>query len=251
VLAIALRCGTRPVRFPLSLDRAKKPLATTGRQKILSCALIGYGVLALSLLYLGASTRRIARVPLQVNLEQLMPPPPVGWQAKAATGLGALEPILATQALACRSYWIEHPGKPTEITLYLAFWQPGQAPVSLVAAHTPDACWPGIGWVAQPESHVEDSWRVAGRSVPEAHSRVFANDGNLLHVWFWHFVGGRPLEYENPSAVFRLFRLALKYGFQPEREQLFVRISSNRSWAEISDEPLVAQFIENLRPYGF
>ena len=36
------------------------------------------------------------------------------------------------------------------VTLYVAYWRPGQAPVSLVDAHTPDACWPGTGWEPRP-----------------------------------------------------------------------------------------------------
>jgi len=105
-------------------------------------------------------------------------------------------------------------------------------------------------WLARPAPSVEASPRVAGRTVPDAQSRVFGKDGLLLYVWFWHLVGGRSQEYENPYSVFRLFDLALKYGFQPGREQLFVRISSNRSWAEISTGPVVEKFFENLRPLG-
>eukprot|EP01035_Chromulina_nebulosa_P037434 gene37434-50520_t len=33
--------------------------------------------------------------------------------------------------------------KNTTFTIYLAYWRPGQSSVSSVAAHTPDACWPG------------------------------------------------------------------------------------------------------------
>ena len=57
---------------------------------------------------------------------------------------------LKTDLLAQRVYERPTPTGPLQITLYLAYWRPGQAPVSLVASHTPDACWPGTGWVLEP-----------------------------------------------------------------------------------------------------
>ena len=250
LLLIGWRCGGRPFRYPPANDRANKPLPVTRRQKILSCALICYTALAVTLAGMGALAHRRAPASRPLDLAKIMPSVPAGWKMKSNAESASLESILKTKDLAVRTYWLDGSAHPTEITLYLGFWQPGQAPISLVSAHTPDVCVPGVGWAAQPAPALEASARVGGRSVPKPQSRVFGKDGLLLYVWFWHLVGGRPMEYENPYSVFRLFDLALKYGFQPGREQLFVRISSNRSWGEISSQPVVEKFFENLRPLG-
>ena len=64
------------------------------------------------------------------------------------------------------------------------------------------------------------------------------------------FADGRPIAYENPYSLGELLRIAWRYGFRHNGAQLFVRLSSNRPWSEIADEPLVAEFFARLRPYG-
>ena len=84
------------------------------------------------------------------DLAALMPAVPVGWSAASTPHLERFRDQLQTDVLLQRTYLGGPANQRIQITLYLAYWRPGQTPVSLVDAHTPDACWPGAGWVAGP-----------------------------------------------------------------------------------------------------
>lgn len=180
------------------------------------------------------------------DLAALMPPPPAGWAA-FTPDLSPFRDQLQTDVLLQRTY---RSGAAAQITLYVAYWRPGQAPVSLVDQHTPDACWPGAGWVAQPEPQPHPDLSVSGRSLAPAQARIFANGGVPRYVWFWHLYAGRGLPYDNPYSAGGLLRLAWRYGFRHGGDQLFVLVSSNRPWSETAAEPLVAEFISHLEPLG-
>jgi hypothetical protein len=185
-----------------------------------------------------------------VDLGPLMPAPPPGWRVQAEGDLAAFRSTLRTDTLAARTYWRQDTDGLIAIKVYLAYWRPGQVPVSLVAAHTPDTCWPGTGWEARPFPRVQDSLEVGGERIPETQSRLFARDGFSEYVWFWHLSGGRALSYEHPYSLVRLFHLAARYGFEPSQAQLFVRLSSNRPWEKISSQPVVQRLFTALRPMG-
>jgi Protein of unknown function (DUF3485) len=136
------------------------------------------------------------------------------------------------------------------LTLSLAYWGPGQAPVSLVDAHTPDACWPGSGWEPEPVPASRSVLEISGRLLAPAECRLFAHDSFETRVWFWHLHGGKPIAFVDPYSAPRLLALAWRYGFGRPEDQLFVRVSSNRPWQEVASQPALRQFLENLRPLG-
>jgi hypothetical protein len=118
-----------------------------------------------------------------------------------------------------------------------------------VALHTPEACWPGNGWAIE---HVESNAPVnlAQRPLPPPQYRSFTQAGNRQHVWYWHLYAGHSITQTNPYSAVELLRLAWRYGFRKQGEQLFVRISSNRPWSELSQETLLAEILGQLQPYG-
>ena len=183
------------------------------------------------------------------DLAAVLPAPPAGWTA-VTTDLFEFRGVLHTDHLAQRSYTRAGPTGPVNILIYLAFWRPGQASVSMVALHTPDACWPGSGWVVQPTPQPRTSLIVADRSLAQAEARLFTLGEIPQHVWFWHLYGGRPIAYRDPYSASELLRIAWRFGFRREGEQLFVRVSSNRPWEEIANEPPVVQFFANTRALG-
>jgi exosortase len=246
---IAWRLGDCPARDWHSKEKAARGWPTR-RQKLLSGTIALNVAVAFSFLFLGLRADPPVALSPRINLEHLMPPTPPGWRVRIEGNLAPYQSILQTDTLADRTYWVEVGGKAVQITLYLAYWRPGQAPVSLVAAHTPDVCWPGTGWEAQAWPKVQNSLGVNGRILPEAQSRLFTRDGLSQYVWFWHLWGGRPLTYENPYSLPRLFHIAAQYGFAPSQDQLFVRVSSNRPWDEISSQPVVQSLFAALRPQG-
>lgn len=185
-----------------------------------------------------------------VEVEALLPPAAAGWQVKTAPDLYQFAGTLRTNHLAERTYFKVIDGQPCQLTTYVAYWAPGQAPVSLVASHTPDACWPGAGWVLQPTT--PPGQLVAGnRSVPIGEYRFFQSASSYpQYVWFWHIYNGRVISYRDPYSVPALLELALRYGFQREGDQYFVRISSNQPWEKLANEPLVQELLGNFAQVG-
>jgi hypothetical protein len=184
------------------------------------------------------------------DLAELLPAPPPGWTAQTTLDLDQYSEILHTHALIERVYSAGPMPESAHLTLYLAYWRPGQAPVSLVDAHTPDACWPGTGWEAEPVPSERASLGVGGRTLAPAECRLFARNRLETHVWFWHLYGGRPLTFVDPYSAARLVGLTWRYGFGQARDQLFVRVSSNRPWQEIASQPALRQFFASLKPLG-
>ena len=181
----------------------------------------------------------------------LLPASAEGWQVTTANDIEKFSGILRTTQLVERTYAKTSAGQPTLFSVYIAHWAPGQAPVSLVASHTPDACWPGAGWLPQPNPTPQATLTLAGRSLPRAEYRIFQSTHSPpLQVWFWHVYDGRVINYRDPYSVPALLELALRYGFRREGEQYFIRITSNQPWEQLAQEPLVAEIIANLTPVG-
>ncbi len=184
------------------------------------------------------------------NLLALLPDSFEGWRVKTSD-LYEFRGTLQTDHLAQRHYVRAGEGVPTEIVIYVAYWQPGQAPVSLVAAHTPDACWPGSGWVALDNPNPQADLAIGARPLPRAEHRIFKGGSLPQNVWFWHLYDQRPIPFIDPYSPVALLRLAVNYGFRRSGEQAFIRVSSNRPWSEIAHEPLLAEFFRRAHTLGF
>jgi hypothetical protein len=61
---------------------------------------------------------------------------------------------------------------------------------------------------------------------------------------------GRVVLHDGLGSPLKLLRLALRYGFRHDGDQLFIRISSNQPWEKISREPLLIDILKNHRPIG-
>jgi exosortase/archaeosortase family protein len=246
-LAVVLERGVRRTTAA-PVPKTSPPFARGhGSQWLLTA---GLGVAAALVALFVANTRSSPRNDVAVpNLLTLLPDHSDGWQVRT-TDLYSFSGTLQTEHLAQRNYSRNTPGGPIEIIIYVAYWRPGQAPVSLVASHTPDACWPGSGWVSVPLREPRVELVIDGRTVPAAEHRLFEAEYRPQHVWFWHLYDGRPLSYRDPYSAIELLRMAWRYGFRRSGDQLFVRLSSNRTWAEIAHEPLLADFFARTRALG-
>ncbi|HWA85828.1 MAG TPA: exosortase/archaeosortase family protein [Opitutus sp.] len=197
------------------------------------------------------NTRPSVRSTLPVpDLAAMLPETVGGWEVDTARDLYQFSDTLRTRFLAQRTYRRERHGGLEQITIYLAYWRAGQAPVSLVAMHTPDACWPGTGWTAIKRTPAQEALELPGRTLPAAESRLFSNSGYPQYVWFWHLYNGRPITYQDPYSTLALLRIAWRYGFIHDGDQVFVRVSSNLPWKEISREPPVTGFFTRVRSLG-
>jgi hypothetical protein len=91
---------------------------------------------------------------------------------------------------------------------------------------------------------------VGDRAIAPAEHRLFEAEKQPQHVWFWHLYDGAPITYRDPYSAVELLRIALRYGFRREGDQLFVRVSSNRPWSQIAQEPILAEFFARTRALG-
>ncbi len=227
------------------------PTTAPRQQWILASGLLLAAVLV-GLFYFNTrpSPRRDAPVP---DLLALLPTAASGWSVETADDLYQFRATLQTDTLAQRTYVKHGPdgvSVESQITIYLAYWRANQAPVSLVALHTPDACWPGNGWTMENVPDPRVTLPIGDRTLPETEYRFFRSGNFPQHVWFWHLYDGRPIRYLNPYSTRELFRIALTYGFRHEGDQLFVRVSGTRPWPEIANQPFVQDFFANTKKLG-
>jgi exosortase len=185
------------------------------------------------------------------DLAAMLPEQAEGWDVSTAKDLAQFAGVLQTSHLAERTYFRRtSTGQPVQLTVYIAYWPAGKTTVSRVASHTPDACWPGSGWIAKPTKEPRQTLTVADHPLYPAEHRLFQNGEIAQQVWFWHIYDGRPINYRDPYSVPALLELAWKYGFRRQGDQSFIRISSNRPWSEIASEPLISRIVSNLTKLG-
>ncbi|MDB6167680.1 MAG: hypothetical protein JWM88_544, partial [Verrucomicrobia bacterium] len=184
------------------------------------------------------------------DLASFLPAQAGGWKVETSPDLYRFASTLQTDDLAQRTYSRDTDQGVEVVTIYLAYWEPGQASVSLVASHTPDACWPGAGWEAVPVPVPRARLALASRVLADAEVRAFRSGLFPQNVWYWHVYDGRPLAHENPNSPVELLRLAVRYGFRRSGDQLFVRVSSNRDWDSIRRAPFIEALFAKLQPLG-
>lgn len=184
------------------------------------------------------------------KLEAVLPEQHDGWIARPEPGLFRFTAQLQTDTITQTTYYRQTAAGDEEITVYLAYWSPGQAPVSLVASHTPDACWPGAGWADQPVPRRRIALSVGARTLDEAEQRIFTQNEQIQYVWYWHLYDGRVIHPDDVRSPRHLLSLAWEYGFRRTGAQMFVRVSSNQPWEKIAGDPLVQELFSNLKPYG-
>ncbi len=186
------------------------------------------------------------------DLAKLLPIHAPDWEVMTPNDLYQFADILQTNHLMERTYLRSTgPGQFKQLTVYVAYWAAGQTSVSRVATHTPDACWPGSGWTAQTINPSREVPEISGLVVSPAEHRLFTNSAGFpQNVWFWHIYDGHVISYRDPYSIPALFQIALQYGFRRPGDQFFVRISSNKPWAELKDEPLVREILTNLTRVG-
>ena len=185
------------------------------------------------------------------DLASVLPVEADGWEVTTAKDLYQFSSVLETTHLIERTYLKRKDnGQLVQFTVYLAYWPAGQTTVSRVASHTPDACWPGSGWVAKPVADRREVLPISGTQLYPAEHRFFQNGGVAQNVWFWHVYDGRPINYRDPYSVPALLELAWKYGFRHQGDQCFIRISSNQPWSGIANEPLLGSIVSTLVKLG-
>jgi exosortase len=231
---------------------APAPAATAGppRPALMLSAGLGFATVLLGV-FLYFSVRAPREDHAAPDVETLLPASFAGWQVSTAADLHRFADTLRTDRFVQRTYARRDPGRPPiDLTVYIAYWLPGQASVSQVATHTPDACWPGGGWLPVPVAETKVRIAAANQELAAAEYRQFRSQAYLQNVWYWHLYDRQPIPYLDPLSPKNLLEIALRYGFRRAGDQMFVRISSSRPWDEIAREPLLTEIAARLRPLG-
>jgi exosortase len=227
---------------------ATRPSPSDSTSRILAGGLVG--ALALAMAFGWHTRKPPASRQAAPDLEKIVPPSYADWHVITEADLNRFQDRLQTDHFVQRTYTRMAADGPIQITFYLAYWAPGQASASLVATHTPDACWPGSGWNPVPSESNHAHLDVDTHEIPEAEHRLFTREGSPQQVWFWHLYGHRPIPFLDPLSPRNVITIALRDGFRRAADQLFVRVSSNRRWADIAQEPLVRDIFARLQPLG-
>jgi hypothetical protein len=175
----------------------------------------------------------------------LAPGAPPGWEVRD-TPLGATE---LSAGEAARTLYFDdffyrtYTKGEMEVRVYAAYWAPGRLDPALVAGHSPDVCWVGAGaaMVERDDSRVLPGF--ANRALRPASFRIFEFSHGREEVVFWHSFGGKPIRFADFSdqttapllGRLRRFTQTLSltaFGLAPQ-EQIFVRISTNRTIDEL------------------
>jgi exosortase len=240
---VLMPASAPPPAGPVSARAVLASQALLGALLLLASAMTGFFVLRTR-----ADGHAVRPVP---DLAALLPVASAGWTVVTSTDLYRFADTLETDHLIQRTYFRGTNDDVTQVTVYLAYWLPGQTSVSNVALHTPDACWPGVGWQPVPAVASRLAPIVADHALPAAEYRLFTSGEVQQHVWFWHLYDGAAITQRDPRSARELLALAWRYGFRKNGDQLFVRVSSNRPWNAIVGESLMARIFSNLRALGF
>lgn len=142
------------------------------------------------------------------------------------------------------------------VGVYVAYWAPGRMPLQKVASHTPDRCWSENGWNCT-DMRFAEGIAVPGVTLRPAQWRIFTPPGApeaREYVLYWHLVGDRLYDYgerfnKRPDIV-KWWRDTLDYAFAGSEAQYFVRLTSNRPFAEFTDDTGWQELIAALGRIG-
>ncbi|MFA5262497.1 MAG: exosortase/archaeosortase family protein [Opitutaceae bacterium] len=145
ILARVEKFGARRTRSP---EQAVDASAPKGSLIALTCGL-GLAV-SIALIFIVASKPVTGIKRAAPDLEAILPSMTQGWQVISAPDPLRFSEVLQTDRLIQRDYVRVDADGTTQVTVYLAYWAPGQSNPSRVAIHTSDGCWPGDGWSLLP-----------------------------------------------------------------------------------------------------
>lgn len=166
-----------------------------------------------------------------------------------------IESVLRFSDAAFRSY----KGGGLEVEVYMAYWEPGKMDPWIVSLHTPDTCWVLSGCE---ELYRDNNWSSEFVALQTNHPgrmrRYRLPTGGDVEVVYWHLYGGVPSGLPIPTdqnrllARMRELRTTLtntQWG-RIQREQVFIRISTNRTLREVAESDLWPFIESSLAPTG-
>lgn len=214
-------------------------------------------VLAVAVSMQGVGYFRAAPPPRTPHLEQTIPRQVSGWTGRDVPlgpnefVAGEVEKILRYDEVVNREF---RRGNET-FGVYVAYWGEGKMPSQLVASHTPDRCWTENGWRCL-EMKFKQPLRFEGDPLLPAEWRVFAPPATSepTYVLYWHLNDGQLYDYgERFNAVpdpLRWWQDVARQALRGNREQYFVRLTSNVPLESLWSDPGLAEILRGLGRLG-
>jgi hypothetical protein len=190
------------------------------------------------------------------HLARVLPMNLAGWSGQDAP-LGANEAIQGAVQKTLQFddiYFREFQSPQGVVSLYVAYWGPGKMPTQLVASHTPDRCWVENGWTCEQAKH-QISLSGGDIALRPGEWRLFAAPNTQrLNVQFWHLVGDETYDYgerlNRMPSVWRWWRDAARQIFKAPAEQYFIRLTSDRPFSELREDPAFVALVRSLGQLG-
>ena len=198
------------------------------------------------------------------KLEDVVPRAVIGWQCKdlplaeSAAGLQAVRGVLNYDQVVQRSFTKEG----IQLIVYVAYWEPGRVSLVDAGSHNPDSCWVYSG-CERLERNYAQAGKINDRTLlPYEHGLYRSPQGQSVHAVFWHLVNGEPNRYDEQEAGWRnglagrIERASLvakdfkERGLDQRREQMFIRLSSNKNPKELLADPDVRFLLSRLGKLG-
>ena len=139
------------------------------------------------------------------------------------------------------------------IIVYVAYWKPGRMDTRVIAAHNPDVCWVGNGWVCR-ESASREIVEVDGMASKPAEYRVYEMNGARVRVFYWLMVNNDSFVFRDfahtvtsPVDYFTTFFHEVLMG---KPAHYFIRISSDLPKDRLISSSLFAEIIKDLKQTG-
>ena len=232
----------------------------TGSRRVLF-AVLGIFLVSAFALAIAPNLFSGARQRITQPLGEILPRRAPGWTARdaplaeSAEMRNMVERILSYDDVVYRSYT----RNGVEVQIYAAYWKPGSVPYGQAGVHTPDTCWVNAGWTMTEKTHSR-TLHCGGENLKPGEWRSFSAHGAIVHVVFWHLVGGRVHTYEQTGwrdglagffdRIPNLFHDLYRYGLNLKQEQLFVRVSSKVPFEQLLTDPAFVELMRHLRPLG-
>ncbi len=200
---------------------------------------------------------RKAPPPRDIRLAQRVPEGISGWEGRdVPLGpnefiAGEVEKVLNYDQVVYREF--KRNGETFGV--YVAYWGPGKMPTRLVASHTPDRCWTENGWRCLDMKFKREE-ALDGLELQPAESRLFEppEGGKPTYVLYWHLVDGRVYDYgprfnSVPDPI-RWWKDAVQEILRGNREQIFIRLTSNEPIENLWTDPGIEEVLHSLVGLG-
>jgi hypothetical protein len=237
------------------------------KKKFLLLGTVTLALIAGLMIYISFFT--VAEARLTRPLAELVPAEVPGWVSQDLP-LSQSEVLsdLVSNALQFDAWLYRvYTSKEMEVTVYVAYWKPGKVSTTDAGVHNPDSCWVNSGWTRE-ERRYGMEFQLGGRRLKPLEYGMYSireeTQGKLMRVpvVFWHLVGDEVNRYEDQPTGFRsglkgrIDRLPLvladlkKYGLNQRREQMFVRITLNKTLGAAAQNADFIRLMNALEPLG-